>query len=152
MTTYKYWTYKKKNTHSCLLFLKMYDGKSYRLLKVEGGILMDPAGLWVLCLIQVLTLVVCTWTAVDCGHAGRDKWQLEVTLFACAGVVQVWMTMSLGAPTWLAGGFCPPGSVLQSKAGRGAFGCHGGLFFSSWCADFHSPESEKNQQEDKFSF
>lgn len=32
---------------------------------------------------------------------------------------------------------------LQSKAGRGVSGRHGGLFFSSWCQDFQSPETEE---------
>lgn len=62
------------------------------------------------------------------------------TLFACAGVVQVWMIMSRDG-----------GLVLQSEAGGGASGRHRGLVFSSWCADFHSPESEKkSQREEKF--
>lgn len=68
----------------------MYRGNSYRLMKVKG-----PGSVSVLCLIQVLTLVVCSGTAGDSGHAGRDKWQLEVTLCACAGVVQVAVITSL---------------------------------------------------------
>lgn len=82
MTTYKY--FKTKNSP---LFPKSLHGNSYRLIMVEGSILLDLAHLPVLCLIQVLTLVVCTWSAVDSGHAGRDERQLEVSVFACAGVV-----------------------------------------------------------------
>lgn len=48
-------------------------------MEVEGGFLINPASLRVLCLIQVLTLVVWTWTAAD-GHTGRKKW-LKAALF-----------------------------------------------------------------------
>lgn len=113
MTTYKY--FKTKNSP---LFPKSLHGNSYRLIMVEGSILLDLAHLPVLCLIQVLTLVVCTWSAVDSGHAGRDERQLEVSVFACAGVVlDMNGNESIGANAVVVGGFEHPGSRSTVQSG-----------------------------------
>lgn len=51
-----------------------------------------------------------------------------------------------GVCVCVGGGLQLRGGSLQPKAGRCAFGRHGGLFFPSWCADFHCSESENGRK------